>query len=215
MTVRVRSLRAVAASQATAALGVFPHIGRIFSLICDKAFCGLCLRRFALAFKPPRWCMKTIGLMFACLLCMVLAAPVSADPAKDADLAARVAQLEKRVAELEAALKKAVPDLPKTETEAKMVGRWSVTDADAKLAIFQDLALKPDGSCEVVIRSVGARSNATWNVVGKQLVVNATIAVGTTEAWEQCRVASVDDKELVLEHKVGEVFQKVKYSRDK
>jgi hypothetical protein len=159
--------------------------------------------------------MKTIGLVFACLLCMVLAAPAVADPAKEADLAARVAQLEKRVAELEAALKRSAADLPKTETEAKLVGRWSVTEADAKEAIFQDLALRPDGSCEVVIRSVGARRNATYSLVGKQLVVSATIAVGTTESWEQCRVASVDDKELVLEHKIGEAFRKVRYSKEK
>ena len=156
--------------------------------------------------------MKTIGLVFACLLCVVLAGPAVADPP---DLAARVAQLEKRVAELEAALKRTAADLPKTETETKLVGRWSVTETDAKEAIFQDLALKPDGSCEVVIRSVGARRNATYSLVGKQLVISATIAVGTTESWEQCRVASVDDKELVLEHKVGETFRKVKYSKEK
>jgi hypothetical protein len=159
--------------------------------------------------------MKTCGLTLACLLSMILAAPVAADPAKEADLATRVAQLEKRVAELEAALKRAAAELPRTDTENKLVGRWSVGESDAKDAIFQDLVLRPDGSCEVVIRSVGARRNATYSVVGKQLVITATISVGTTESWEQCRIASVEDKDLVLEHKVGETYRKVKYSKEK
>jgi len=158
--------------------------------------------------------MKTGRYSLAFLLSLSLAGPLMADPAKEADLATRVQQLEKRVAELEAAIKKAATDLPKTESENKLMGIWTVTDADRPAAVFVDLVLKSDDRCDVVIRSFGSRANATYKLIGKQLIVEASTA-SATESWSQCRLVSVDDKELVLEHGEGAASRKVKYARQK
>ena len=129
---------------------------------------------------------------------------------KDADLAAKVADLEKRVAALEAALKTApAPDPTRTEVANKVVGNWTVTAEDLKDAIFTDLVLKADGMCDVSIKILGPRSG-TYKVVGRQLSV-----IGNVESWNQCRIGSVTDKELVLEHLEGGTVKKVKYNREK
>ena len=155
--------------------------------------------------------MKTCGLTLACLLCMTLAAPVRG---QEVDLATRVAQLEKRVAELEAALKRGTAELAKTDAENKLVGSWTVTEADRKSAVFNDLVLKADGTCEITIRSF-ARPNSKYKVIGKQLIVEAAVTGAVSETWGQCRVVSVSDKELVLEHGEAAAVTKVKYNREK
>jgi hypothetical protein len=145
------------------------------------------------------------------LMVLGVAGPLRADPAKDAELAERVKQLERRVSELEAALKHSAP---RTESENKLVGIWAVAESDRASAVFTDLALKEDGKCDVVVRSFGPRPNATYKVVGKQLIVEASNSTAT-ETWAQCRIVSVDNKELVLEYGEGAAVRKVKYSREK
>src|SRR4051812_3593481 len=96
----------------------------------------------------------TRHLLAAVCLCLVPPA-VRAQP-KEGDLAAKLAALEKRVADLEAALKKAPPvDPSQSETAAKVVGNWVVTDEDRKECVFTDLMLKADGKCEFVPAKMG------------------------------------------------------------
>ncbi|HKA06533.1 MAG TPA: hypothetical protein VKD71_04695 [Gemmataceae bacterium] len=156
--------------------------------------------------------MKTCGRTLMLLMVLGLVGPLRADPARDAELAERVKQLEKRVSDLEAALKHGVP--AKTESENKLVGIWAVAESDRAAAVFTDLALKEGGKCDVVVRSFGPRPNATYKVVGKQLIVEASNATAT-ETWSQCRIVSVDEKELVLEYGEGGSVRKVKYAREK
>ena len=155
--------------------------------------------------------MKICGRTLMCLMVLGVAGPLRADPPKDSELAERVKQLERRVSELETALKHAVP---KTESENKLVGIWAVADSDRAAAVFTDLSLKEDGKCDVVVRSFGARPNATYKVVGKQLIVESSNATAT-ETWAQCRIVSVNDKELVLEYGEGAAVRKLKYAREK
>lgn len=139
-----------------------------------------------------------------------VAATVRAEP-KDADLAAKVADLEKRIAALEAALKVAPgPDPTKSEVANKVVGNWAVAEDGLKDCIFTDLVLKADGTCDVSIKTLGPRSAVTYKVVGRQLSV-----VGSLDRWDQCRIGSVTEKELVLEHLEGGTVKKVKYNREK
>jgi hypothetical protein len=155
--------------------------------------------------------MKTCGRTLTFLMVLGMVGPLRADPAKDAELAERVKQLEKRVSDLEAALKHAVP---RTESENKLIGTWAVAESDRSAAVFTDLSLKEDGKCDVVVRSFGPRPNATYKVVGKQLIVEASNSTAT-ETWAQCRIVSVDAKELVLEYGDGGAVRKVKYAREK
>jgi len=151
----------------------------------------------------------TRALALACLL--VPALSLRADPPKESDLVAKVAALEKRVAELEAALKRTPPADPgKSEIANKVVGNWTVADDNLKEAVFTDLTLRADGTCDFVAKTIGPRSLALYKVIGKQLVVTSA-----SETWTQCRVASVSDKELVLEHPDGEATKKIKYNREK
>ena len=74
-----------------------------------------------------------------------------AEPDKDADLAARVRQLEKRVAALEEALKKIDPSSAKasrTEVENALIGVWELADVDKKQFAFTDMKLNGDGTCD-------------------------------------------------------------------
>jgi hypothetical protein len=156
--------------------------------------------------------MKICGRTLMFLMVLGMAGPLRADPAKEAELAERIKQLERRVSDLELALKQGVP--AKTESENKLVGIWAVAESDRAAAVFTDLALKDGGKCDVVVRSFGPRPNATYKVVGKQLIVEASNATAT-ETWSQCRIVSVDDKELVLEYGEGGAIRKVKYAREK
>jgi hypothetical protein len=151
----------------------------------------------------------TRTLTLACLLVPVFG--LRADPPKESDLAAKVAALEKRVAELEAALKRTPPADPgKTEIANKVVGNWTVADDNLKDAVFTDLVLRTDGKCEFVVKEFGPRVGATYIVVGKQLSVTYGV-----ETWNKCRVATVSEKELVLEHTDGDNVKRVKYNREK
>lgn len=147
----------------------------------------------------------------ALLLVLFAATNLRAQPKPPPDLAAQVAALEKRVAALEAALKKApAADPTKTEVANKVVGNWIVADDTNKDAVFTDLVLKADGTCQFVARVVGPRPTGTYQVIGKQIVVMSGV-----ETWSNCRVTSVTDKELVLEHPDGETVKKIKYIREK
>jgi hypothetical protein len=126
-----------------------------------------------------------------------------------------VEQLEKRVAELEAALKKVSAAPSKTDAENKLLGTWSVAESDRNSAVFTDLVLKADGKCDVVVRSFGARPNSKYKVIAKQLIVEASPSGTVTETWDQCRIVSVNDKELLLEHGDAAAATKVKYIREK
>ena len=66
----------------------------------------------------------------------------------------------------------------------------------------------------MVIRSFGARPNARYKIIGKQLIVESSNSTAT-ESWGQCRIVSVSDKELVLEHGEGAAIRKIKYDREK
>jgi hypothetical protein len=98
-----------------------------------------------------------------------------ADPPREADLLKRIEQLEKRVADLEKAIKER-PSVkePATATEKKLIGTWTITADSKKTAmakklnwanrttepgpgsarsgrLITDLNLKADGTCALVI----------------------------------------------------------------
>jgi ABC-type uncharacterized transport system fused permease/ATPase subunit len=158
-----------------------------------------------------------------------------ADQGKDADLLARIQQLEKRVAELEQAIKqlraleKRVAELeqaikqpresakeaPRTETENKVVGTWVVSDADKKVSPFTDLKLKDDGTCAVVVTdSAAALPNGKYQIIGMQIVF--TVKIGGNASFSLGgRLLSVTDTELVMEYKKDDALVKVRYLRAK
>jgi hypothetical protein len=107
--------------------------------------------------------------------CLCVFARVAQSQPKDADLAARIASLEKRVAELEAALKKAGPPLAKTDIETRLVGVWVVTDEDRKDAILTDLVLRANGTCAFVAKETGLRTAGTYQVIGRQFSIEAGV----------------------------------------
>ena len=171
------------------------------------------------------------ALATTCLMWSSLPAAL-ADPPKEADLLKRIEQLERRVAELE----KRVPERPSgkesaTETERKLVGNWTITDADKKAAADKrvypatDLTMKADGTCAMVAHDNSLYPNGKYQLtaVGSvtQLYLDCTIPAipGASTGWA-LRVASVTDKELVLEYpellegKPGE-WVKVHYTRTK
>ena len=146
-----------------------------------------------------------------------------ADPAKEAELLKRIEQLEKRVAELEEAIKALRPSgkEPATETEKKLIGHWTIADNDKKTAadkkIFRwaDLNFKADGTCallsndrEVFPLVRDAKYQVT--VIGKVTRIEV-LPLG----WGG-RIASVTETELVLEYfGGGDAWEKVHYTRQK
>jgi hypothetical protein len=94
-----------------------------------------------------------------------------ADPPKEAELLKRIEQLEKRVADLEKAIKER-PSVkePATAAEKNLIGSWTITADSKKTAIakkaklrakssemiwtghWTDLNLKADGTCDLVMR---------------------------------------------------------------
>jgi hypothetical protein len=141
----------------------------------------------------------------------------SADASKEADLQARIGQLEKRVAELERTIRQlraSVKEAPRTETETKLVGTWVVAEADRKAAYFTDLKLNGDGTCGVAFgSSVAAVPDAKYHVIGKQIVIS--IKDGNSTLSYERRITSITDAELVMEFKNGEAVVKTRYLREK
>src|SRR5262245_22971551 len=140
---------------------------------------------------------------------------VTVDQSKDAEPRAQIQQFEKRVAELEQAIKelRASPgEAPRTETEKKLVGTWVVSDADKKTAWFTDMKLKGDGTCDLVGSDGKALSaERTYQVIGNHIVFTQKFPMGSF-SWEG-RLASVTDTELVIEAR-GE-SRKIHYTRAK
>jgi hypothetical protein len=144
-----------------------------------------------------------------------------AEADKEAELLKRIEQLEKRVAELE----KARPPgkEPATETEKKLVGNWTITDADKKAAAdkkmfrWTDLIMKADGTCALVGSDpsiFGSITDANYKVTVTGSVTQVEISWGNF-GWG-CRIASVTETELVLEYGVkSDTWVKVRYTRKK
>jgi hypothetical protein len=141
-----------------------------------------------------------------------------AEPDKDADLAARVQQLEKRVAALEEALKKIDPSSAKasrTEVENALIGVWELADVDKKQFACTDMKLNGDGTCDLVATPTGGSGGGTYKVIGKELSLTWGLGGGASTGMDY-RIDSVSDKELVLERKVGDdKVVKVHYTRVK
>jgi hypothetical protein len=156
---------------------------------------------------------------------VVLLSPPTAvaEADKEAELLKRIEQLEKRVAELEKKLPKERPPgkEPTTDTEKKLVGNWTITDADKKTAadkkIFRvtDLNMKADGTCALlgsdpsILRPVNA---AKYEVT----VIGSVTQITIEPLGWAVRIASVTEKELVLEYPLKEnTWEKVRYTRVK
>ena len=88
-------------------------------------------------------------------------------------------------------------------------------DADKKQSTFTDMKLKGDGTCSVVLNSDGrAYPDQKYQVTGKQISLTVRLDSSSTGTWE-LRIASVTETELVMEHKAGDAFVKVRYTRAK
>jgi hypothetical protein len=150
--------------------------------------------------KPRR--IVTAALLTATVL-MLSARAAFADPDKDADLAAKVQQLEKRVAALEEAIKKLSPatDAP-TETERKLLGSWVLAEADKDYPVFTDMNLNDKGACVVEDPKVGTLRGYTFEVTGMTIDFEdrRTGVVRYQNDWK-FHIASVTHEELVLEVK--------------
>ena len=157
---------------------------------------------------------------------VVLLSPPAAlaDPDKGAELLKRIEQLEKRVAELEKLVKERPPGKePATDTEKKLVGNWTITDADKKTAAdkktfrWTDLNMKADGTCAMV----GSDPSVFGSITGAKYKVTVIGRVTQVEiSWGNfgwgCRIASVTESELVLEYGLKEnTWEKVRYTRVK
>jgi hypothetical protein len=154
-----------------------------------------------------RPCRIALPLLLASCVAFASARPAFAEPDKDADLAARVKQLEKRVADLEEALKKIDPSSAKasrTELENALIGVWELTDVDKKQLACTDMKLNGDGTCDLVAPPGGLSGDGKYKVVGKELSLSYALGGGAGSVCDY-RVVSVSDKELVLETKVGKV----------
>jgi hypothetical protein len=144
-----------------------------------------------------------------------------AQPKKDADLLAKIKQLEKRITELELAiteLRASAKEDPRTEVEKKLVGTWMVSAEERKRAkmlqekgkvTLIDLKFKSDGTCGVVIQSELAFLDAKYQVIGKQVVINWKDKNGSI-TWD-FRIDSITETELV----VDQDGRKVRYTRAK
>lgn len=134
------------------------------------------------------------------------------------DSSVRVQELEKRVAELESAMKKtprSVQEMATTKTETNLVGNWVAIDDDRKVdGVIIDLKLKADGTGKAVINHQDPLwNNMRYDLVGKQLQLRDERA-GMSYSLAVL-VQSVNDAELVLEYKLGETVRSVRYTRDK
>jgi hypothetical protein len=140
--------------------------------------------------KPRPLTVVTLAASWAILLSPHAA---FADPPKEADLLKRIEQLEKRIADLEKAIKER-PSVkePATATEKNLIGNWTITDDSKKTAIAKklnwanwtteparsgrlitDLNLKADGTCALVIGGqVYNRGSYNVTVVGRVTRIN-------------------------------------------
>lgn len=101
-------------------------------------------------------------------------------------------------------------ELPKTQTEMKLIGTWIVVDEDRKMAGLWDMKLKPDGTCEITNEVPGSAAvNAKYRVVGSQLHVEQRPL-----SWAR-RIVDVTDSELILEYELDEDVVRVRYNRAK
>jgi hypothetical protein len=149
-----------------------------------------------------------------------------ADPAKEAELLKRIEQLEKRVTELEKAIKKRPSvNAPATETEKKLVGSWVITDddkktaADKKISPLTDLKMIADRTCAVVFHDGMVVANAKYQVteIGSVTLIDISWGLGQgAQAGWGCRIASATETELVLEYGTeAKKWVKVRYTRKK
>jgi hypothetical protein len=161
--------------------------------------------------------------------CVILSSPPAAfaDPDKEAELLKRIEQLEKRVEELEKIVKERPPGKePARDTEKKLVGNWTITDADKKTAAdkkmfrWTDLNMKADGTCALVGSDPGVFGSITGakykvTVIGSVTQVEISWGNQPKLTWGG-RIASVTEKELVLEYGLKEnTWVKVRYTRVK
>jgi hypothetical protein len=166
--------------------------------------------------KPRLLAVLTLAASWAILLSPQAA---FADPPKEAELLKRIEQLEKRVADLEKAIKER-PSVkePATATEKNLIGNWTITADSKKTAIakkvkdrWTDLKLKADGTCALVWGGeVYDRASYKVTVVGSVTSIHVEwtpLVFGAPKnqpkapiqgyQWD-VRIASVSDKELVL-----------------
>ena len=166
--------------------------------------------------KPRLLAVLTLAASWAILLSPQAA---FADPPKEAELLKRIEQLEKRVADLEKAIKER-PSVkePATATEKNLIGNWTITADSKKTAIakkvkdrWTDLNLKADGTCDLVMRGeVYKKGSYKVTVVGsiKSLFIKwvplyfgaeVTQPRAPIQGYEwDVRIASVSEEELVL-----------------
>jgi hypothetical protein len=157
---------------------------------------------------------------------VVLLSPPAAfaDPDKEAELLKRIEQLEKRVEELEKIVKERPPGKePATDTEKKLVGNWTITDADKKAAAekksfrWTDLNMKADGTCALVGNDAsifGSVTDGKYKVTVIGSVTRLEISWGYFGSG--VRIASVTETELVLEYGLKDnMWVKVRYTRVK
>jgi hypothetical protein len=143
-----------------------------------------------------------------------------ADQDKEAELLKRLERLEKRVEELEKAIIALRPSAkdPATETVKKLVGNWTITDADKKNSPWTELNLKADGTCDHVSQ------DGKVNLITRYRVTKIGSVTQIDFSWSNnvgvlivgVRLASVTETKLVLEFPGnGDTWQKVRYTRKK
>ncbi len=192
--------------------------------------------------KPRLLTVLTLAASWAILLSPHAA---FADPPKEAELLKRIEQLEKRVADLEKAIKER-PSVkePATATEKNLIGNWTITDDAKKTAIakklplvpakgrefvvWTDLNMKADGICALVMRGeLYTHAEYRVTVIGSVTSINIQWAPSFTGggnpkgphpiggySWD-VRIASVSEKELVLQLKSGAEWVELQYTRAK
>ena len=150
---------------------------------------------------------------------VVLSPAAFADPPREAELLKRIEQLEKRVTELEKAINQPRPagKEPATETEKKLVGNWVIVPANKNLSPYTDLKFKADGTCALAYGEGMVVRDAKYQVTQIGTVTEIAMEWGTgakAQFGVGCRIASVTDKELVLEFASSpETWVKVRYAR--
>jgi hypothetical protein len=166
------------------------------------------------------------GLALVATWVVLLSPPAAfADPPQEAELLKRIERLEKQIKRLEnrvAELEKARPlgKEPATETEKKIVGNWTITDAGKKATTGKtvnaptDLTMKADGRCAMLASGTVYGGKYQVTVIG-----SVTQLTHEDTGWV-FRIASVTDTELVLECRAvvdGKAggWVKVRYARKK